>query len=136
MADRGAYLLVIQVPRALEIVPGALGKLKLKPGFYVYIGSAMRNLEARIRRHHRKDKKLHWHIDYLLSAVTADRLKSFPIRSAKRIECALVADIARLAAGNVTGFGSSDCACPSHLYYFSSDPVGSESFLDLLAPET
>jgi hypothetical protein len=34
----------------------------------VYTGSAKRGLDARIERHIRHDKALHWHIDYLLTS--------------------------------------------------------------------
>ncbi len=35
-------------------------------GFYIYVGSAQKNLKQRIERHIRREKKKHWHIDYLL----------------------------------------------------------------------
>ncbi len=125
--DSGAYLLIIQVKKRLKITPGSLGTLTLNSGSYVYVGSAMRNLESRIKRHHQKRKKLYWHVDYLLDS--ADLAKSLPIRSARRIECALAGNIAQIAQSSVAGFGCSDCSCPSHLHYFPDDPLKNERFL-------
>jgi Uri superfamily endonuclease len=49
-----------------------------RPGFfefpadvYVYTGSATSGIEAQIARRQRADKKLRWHIDYLLAAPGA-----------------------------------------------------------------
>jgi sugar fermentation stimulation protein A len=32
----------------------------------------------------------------------------------------------------VAGFGSSDCDCPGHLFFFSGNPLERQPFLDLL----
>ncbi len=34
-------------------------------GYYVYVGSALGTLSRRVHRHELKNKKLHWHIDYI-----------------------------------------------------------------------
>ena len=52
--DRGAYLLIVHLRHQGTVYPGALGPLSLKAGYYVYVGSAMKNLEARLRRHRRR----------------------------------------------------------------------------------
>ena len=69
---KGIYALIIRVPHDLEIQIGALGAQNFNSGFWIYIGSAQgntsTNLEHRLRRHHRYDKKIHWHIDYLLAS--------------------------------------------------------------------
>ena len=62
-----SYQLHIQLTRPVTITVGRLGKFQFPAGQYVYTGSAKRNLEARIRRHLSKHKKLRWHIDYLLT---------------------------------------------------------------------
>ena len=70
---KGSYILVVQLQKTIELLIGALGKLTLKQGFYVYIGSAMGNsgsttLTNRVKRHvsNSESKKIHWHIDYFL----------------------------------------------------------------------
>ncbi|WP_319477507.1 DNA/RNA nuclease SfsA [Marispirochaeta aestuarii] len=127
--DSGVYLLSVRLdyPRTLEI--GALGKLKFEKGTYVYTGSARKNLEQRTARHLRRRKRLHWHIDYLVKE--ADYLEVFPVRSTKTdLECRLARDVAQIAESSITGFGSSDCQCPSHLYRL--DAEGEKSLLPLL----
>ena len=40
--------------------------MSFKKGDYFYIGSAKGCLETRLQRHLRKEKRIFWHIDYLL----------------------------------------------------------------------
>nr|WP_292776307.1 DUF123 domain-containing protein [Methanobrevibacter sp.] len=90
---------------------------KFKKGYYVYIGSAMNSLVARINRHLSDDKKMHWHIDYLLDNVNSEIRDVLFNISEEKIEC----DLANRIAENgeiITKFGCSDCNCNSHLIYF------------------
>jgi len=64
--SEATYILVINISEDLEIKIGQLGEVFFKEGDYIYIGSAKACLDARLRRHLRKDKKTYWHIDYLL----------------------------------------------------------------------
>jgi sugar fermentation stimulation protein A len=130
--DRGVYLLVAEVQRRRVIDVGALGDLPLEPGWHVYVGSGKRNLSARIARHHRKSKKMHWHIDYLLAHVDSGCVTSLPIRSRHELECRLARSVADLAVAFTPGFGCSDCRCTTHLFRFDSDPLQDRRFLDLL----
>lgn len=109
---RGTYALIINVPFDVEISVGALGRKSFRAGYYVYVGSAMGGLKERIRRHLRKDKQLHWHVDYLL---TRARVVDF-VFAEGRGECKVARYLsARLPM--IEGFGSSDCRCVSHLFY-------------------
>ena len=90
---------------------------KFKKGCYVYIGSAMNSLVARIDRHLSEEKRMHWHIDYLLkSPNNSIRDVLFNI-SDKKVECELANKIAE-DGEEISNFGSSDCNCNSHLIYF------------------
>lgn len=86
--------------------------LTFPEGTYTYTGSAKRSLASRIARHLGSDKKLHWHIDYLLARPEArvTRVKTF-----QACEC----EINQQTRGRVIapGFGSSDCRsrCGAHL---------------------
>ena len=84
----------------------------LAAGTYVYTGSARRGLEARLARHLRSSKRLHWHVDHLL-AVPGVRIVA--VRRSRLAECRLQA----LTPGRpvLPGFGASDCraGCGSHL---------------------
>lgn len=120
--DRGSYLLVLTLSRPADLDVGALGKLHFPPGHYVYVGSAMRALSARIRRHRRRHKACRWHVDYLRAA--ADAAAALPIRSDRRQECDLAAAVARVLDPGPAGFGCSDCRCTTHLFYSRVPPLG------------
>ncbi len=137
----GIYQLHLRLPHATTIEVGRLGTFRFPAGWYVYTGSAMSGLEARVQRHARREKKLHWHIDYLLQHAVIRRVVTVPVRSQAlhseecrdsatslrcvadyklRLECAwnertLTQKGARVV---VARFGSSDCCCASHLVYF------------------
>lgn len=114
---KGCYCLIIDLDNSAKIKIGKLGKIDFKKGTYVYVGSAMNYLEARINRHLSSDKKLHWHIDYLLKkAKVSDVIYN---ESTKKVECELSQHINRKASG-IEDFGCSDCGCNSHLYYFKN----------------
>ncbi|MFZ2654380.1 MAG: GIY-YIG nuclease family protein [Victivallales bacterium] len=103
----------------MEIRVGALGSLLFRKGFYSYTGSAMGGLEARIKRHLRKDKRLHWHIDYLLGKAEIIRVLAMET-NIKSEECMAAARLEKSGGIPVGGFGCSDCKCKSHLFHFKS----------------
>jgi len=55
--DRGSYLLVLKIEKEKLIEIGRLGKFWFQKGYYIYVGSAMNSLRARIERHRQKRKK-------------------------------------------------------------------------------
>ena len=109
-----SYQLLIRLSKATEIQVGKLGQFHFPKGSYIYTGSAKKNIEARIKRHQSKNKKLRWHIDYLLNSPHAHvtDTKMFNTK-----EC----DINQQTNGKiiVSRFGASDCknGCGSHLKY-------------------
>ncbi len=131
-ADAGSYLLVLEALRDTSLRVGALGTLLLPAGYHVYVGSAMGGLKARLARHRRRRKRLHWHIDYLLAAPGVGLRAVLPVRSRRRLECDLARELGSAASGAVPGFGSSDCGCSSHLYRFAADPMSTPAFLQVL----
>ena len=106
------YQLRITVCAPVRVTVGRLGCFDFPAGDYCYTGSAVRNIEARIRRHQSKLKKMHWHIDYLLAAP------GVVLREVLR-HAAPECEVNRQVAGKipVRGFGASDCraGCISHL---------------------
>jgi len=96
---------------------GALGNVHFEEGIYVYVGSAQRDLEKRLKRHLRKEKKLFWHIDYFLSNEQAKIEKVLFRQADKLAECAIAQELGRRGEP-VAGFGCSDCRCQSHLFWF------------------
>ncbi|ASJ12912.1 GIY-YIG nuclease family protein [Thermococcus thioreducens] len=115
---KGAYFLVIHLPEEREITTKGR-RFVLRKGYYVYVGSAMNSLEKRVARHFRKDKKLHWHIDFLLR--DAELLRAYMIPSGKRLEEKLSAEVSRHGEA-VKGFGASDVGVETNLYRFEEEP--------------
>jgi len=113
---RGTYALLLHVPYDLPLSVGELGVLNFRAGYYTYIGSAMSGLERRVGRHLRREKKVRWHIDYLLTRARA--VDVIVAQGRTRKECAVAGGLAKHLS-SVRGFGSSDCKCKSHLFYSS-----------------
>lgn len=119
--DSVTYQLWIRVSRPLNFAAGALGQRCLAPGDYCYTGSARHHLAARLARHLAREKRLHWHVDYLLGqpgvAVVATRCFRAP-------ECGV--NQATPGAIPWPGFGATDCrqGCGSHLKYLPFPDAG------------
>lgn len=116
---KGTYCLIISMKKSgkLNIGTDIYQEHKFKKGYYIYIGSAMNSLTARINRHLSDDKKLHWHIDYLLKSENSEIRDVLFNISDKKIECDLACKIAE-DGEEIPKFGCSDCSCNSHLIYF------------------
>jgi Uri superfamily endonuclease len=123
----GSYILFSQLMDLVTVQVGHLGKFNFPAGWYIYSGSARGGggIRARVERHMRKDKKMHWHMDYLRPFLQLQRV-GFVI-SPQDYECRLnrIALDFEGAMVNTPGFGASDCqeGCPSHLVYFHSLPI-------------
>lgn len=128
--DRGDYLFVLSLAEACDIVIGAKGSMHFPKGYYVYAGSAKKNLAARLARHQRKRKHLHWHIDYLRQATAV--VAAIPIRTAADLEHSLAQAVGTVADWRIDGFGCTDCTCPSHLFGFRDNPIHRRSFLQVV----
>jgi sugar fermentation stimulation protein A len=128
--DRGSYLLILNLKRNRKIDVGRLGKIHFRKGFYVYVGSAMANLSKRMERHRRLRKQHHWHIDEL--RAVAEFRSVLAIRSSDRLECEVAGAMSGIAEWSISGFGSTDCSCETHLFGTSSDPIQSEDFQKLV----
>jgi len=119
---RGSYQLLIRLDRNETIPVGKLGAFEFPAGFYVYTGSAMKGLDARVARHLSKTKRFHWHIDFLLerSVIIRYAIEESSIRR----ECEINAATLALPGARVVaeGFGSSDCRCRTHLVHFETEP--------------
>jgi len=114
---KGTYCLLINLENDSKIRVGKLGELDFKKGGYVYVGSALNSLEGRIKRHLSHDKKLHWHVDYLLTHKDTKIMDVIYTVNDSKIECEVAQIIAEMGVG-VDNFGCSDCKCSSHLFYF------------------
>jgi sugar fermentation stimulation protein A len=113
--DKGLYIAVFYLPQDRNIQVGRAFKEHFQSGYYFYVGSALRNLSARLERHSRKKKPLRWHIDYL--SVKAEMLGAIVISDSRWSECEIAMELAGMYEMAVPGFGSSDCRCGGHLFY-------------------
>ena len=122
MRDSGTYALVIALGTRLRLRIGALGISDLPSGYYVYVGSALGGLSGRLKRHLGSEKRLRWHIDYLLQQATVVQIWYSLGRD--KLECAWNTTLQNLPGGmlSVRGFGASDCRCSTHLTYFPTAP--------------
>lgn len=112
---KGIYILLIDVSKNIEVKVGSLGKIKFNKGIYAYVGSAQNNIEKRVERHKRKNKKIFWHIDYLLTNRFAKVIKVFYKESGKEEECRSAQKLIKTEIP-IPGFGCSDCNCKSHFF--------------------
>jgi len=123
-AQAGTYALVLASTKAAPIRVGRLGTLQLEPGFYVYVGSAHGpgGLRARLANHLKPSTRPHWHVDYL--RAHANPVEVWYANDRNRWECRWAACLGRMRGASVPlkGFGSSDCQCESHLFFFKSRP--------------
>jgi Uri superfamily endonuclease len=124
---KGSYILVVYIERDIQIEVGALGFITFKKGFYFYIGSAMgeygsSTLLTRVKRHFlsKNEKKIHWHIDYLLADVHSMIIKIYLVPSKYPLECIIARELSEISDGLIKNFGSSDCNCKSHLFYIKN----------------
>jgi len=122
---KGSYILIIFLDKKSVIKIGSLGKISFSKGFYLYVGSAMGNsgsttLINRIKRHtiDSKLKKLHWHLDHLLNHPNSKIIRLYLIPSMQSLECIISEELNEISDVSITNFGSSDCKCRSHLFYF------------------
>jgi len=78
----------------------------------------MGGIEKRVSRHLGKRKKNFWHIDYFLSSSYVSIDCVYCIKSSKKIECDIAMKMKAIGS-TVSGFGSSDCKCESHLFFIN-----------------
>jgi len=115
MENEGTYIAIFHLPEPARITVGKLGTFDFRPSYYLYAGSAQKNLSARLARHADPTKPCHWHIDYL--AARATLIGSITVPAPRQHECRLAQQMHALYQTPIPHFGSSDCKCPTHLFY-------------------
>ena len=123
-ARPGTYVLVLSSRSTDLIQIGKLGSLQLQSGFYVYVGSALGpgGVRARLAHHLKVSRRPHWHIDYLRAHTSVEEI--WYRLDTRRLEH-IWAEHIRLTEGAsvpLVGFGSTDCRCESHLFFFERRP--------------
>ena len=124
---QGIYILFIEFKQSRDILIGKRGKYRFAAGYYAYVGSALNNLVKRIERHLRADKKLYWHIDYLLNN---SRIRGVVYAETdNKLECIIAKELLKILRP-IQGFGCSDCKCEAHLFYHDNSYVLREAVLN------
>jgi Uri superfamily endonuclease len=121
----GTYALLLSSATDSVIRVGRLGDRRLQRGFYVYVGSALGSggVRGRLAHHMRPAEHPHWHIDYIRTKTTIVAVwfryhwKSWEHDWAKRFAALPGASVP------MAGFGSADCDCESHLFFFEECPA-------------
>ena len=117
-------MLILRLSYPTVITVGRLGRFQFPAGWYAYSGGARGpgGLAARISRHLRSPKSLHWHVDYL--RVCAHPVTAWLVTGTQKRECDWAKSLARLPGASVPipRFGASDCCCPTHLIHFAALP--------------
>jgi Uri superfamily endonuclease len=120
----GTYALILACVTETRLRIGKLGTIHLQPGYFVYVGSAFGpgGLSARLSHHRRPIIRPHWHIDYLRPATILNEIWLTYDPSSREHQWADL--FARIKHGSIPlpGFGSTDCSCGSHLFFFRDRP--------------
>jgi Uri superfamily endonuclease len=127
-SDPGTYALVLGLDSATDVEVGRLGRGTFPTGFYIYVGSALGpgGLAGRLRRHAKSTIapgwRTWWHIDYLRHYTK--NVEFWAVRTTISREHGWATLVQQLPESTVTmsGFGSSDCNCITHLFHFSKLP--------------
>ncbi len=130
----GTYILCARLNADAELEVGALGRQGFPAGYYLYVGSALAGLRNRLGRHLRPEKRIRWHIDYLLAAASLERILCCVAN--ERLECRWaekLLDCGRWTAA-AARFGASDCRCYTHLFWGVAPPDPKELWQILLCP--
>lgn len=125
------YALILFVPKPLRLRLGKFGTVPLESGWYLYTGSARKNIAHRLSRHFRRDKTKRWHIDGLTTARGIGIVGAVVLGEGWS-ECLLQQWLARnhQLSAPIAKFGSSDCKtkCPAHLL-FGTEAISPESLV-------
>ena len=111
---KGSYILIIELPEEQMITIGSRKAIYFPRGYYAYVGSAMNGIESRLSHHLRRNKKPHWHIDYLLAKESITDI--ILCETEEKSECT-IAQALKGQFDYIPGFGASDCKCNSHLFF-------------------
>jgi Uri superfamily endonuclease len=114
----GTYALLFYCEQNPEVQVGKMGRIQLRSGFYIYVGSAFGpgGVKARVLRHCRTKKKHHWHIDYIVKFLIPKG--AWYNHGQVHLEHAWARELAEFPGNaSLSGFGCTDCSCDSHLFY-------------------
>lgn len=123
-AASGTYVLILRSRDRGTTRIGSLGRLDVRPGFYVYVGSAFGpgGLRARLSRHLLGTSKPHWHIDYLRRRAEPVAVWFQPDSLPREHRWAKILSRLPGIEPAYRRFGASDCRCETHLFFSEVRP--------------
>lgn len=123
-AQPGTYILVLQAQQPATINVGRLGMMEVRPGYYLYTGSAFGpgGLCGRLAHHLRPVIRPHWHIDYLRQAANVVEIWISIGPTSLEHQWAQALYASSLCAVSCLHFGASDCRCRAHLVFCQARP--------------
>ncbi len=123
-SQTGTYCLTFHCTILSQVTVGKLGTYQIVPGYYCYVGSAFGRggLKSRIERHLKVNKRNHWHLDYIRPYFEPVEIcyTTDSIKREHQWSKLLLKDI--YSSIPINKFGSSDCHCPTHLFYYKVKP--------------
>jgi Uri superfamily endonuclease len=121
----GAYVLLLHLPDNQTLTIGKLGSFDFPAGWYTYVGSAFGagGLIGRLKHHMQPPDRPHWHIDYLRQAAGLYEIWIGPDTVRREEEWVELMMAIPGAVALVEGFGASDSAQETHLFYFELRPL-------------
>ena len=115
--NKGVYVVLLKTIKTQRL-KCRKREFVLKEGTYAYVGSGMKDLAGRVKRHLIRKKKKWWHIDYLLEV--AEVLWVLLVPANERKEEILSKELSRIFPV-VPGFGSSDLRTKSNLFLIDDE---------------
>ena len=124
MPSPGTYILLLQSKQNERLEVGKLGKFEISHGYYLYVGSAFGpgGVQARIKHHGKTATRPHWHIDYLRRSCALTEAWCV-YQQRKEHDWAQRLHDDETFTVPLSGFGSSDCNCATHLFYTEKKPT-------------
>ena len=115
---KGTYCLLIHLKQDSKITIGKLGEKNFTKRILYIRGLRLKLPKNPHTKTSREEKKIYWHIDYLLNNENTEIIEVIYTINDIKWECKIAATIAETGIG-VINFGCSDCKCNSHLLYFT-----------------
>jgi len=121
--EPGTYVLVLWMATPHSLAVGRRMRGDFEAGYYLYVGSALCGLRARLQRYLTGPSHLHWHIDYVLGAASLAEI--WYRISLESLECVWATRLAQSEAvlPSSVPFGASDCHCRTHLFLAGKRPT-------------
>ena len=120
----GTYALIYHCPASFRTVVGKRGPIEVAKGYWIYVGSAFGpgGLKARLRHHLKPAQRPHWHLDYIKADLNPLEIWATADDEKREHAWARIVSGLRGSTCPLTGFGATDCTCPSHLIYRARRP--------------